>query len=206
MNMNLEFKILNISRKPQQSGFSLLETLVAISILTLAITGTLSVVATNVTTASNAKDRITASYLAQDALEYVRNMRDTGAIQRGKGEQGACGNQHPPDWCSDWLGELADCLGDDIGDACAIDTTKDFDNAVLSDGSQMLFFDNDVDAGFYTYESSGNIETPFSREVLVNEIESDQEAVITVRMRWQPQLIPHEIIISEHIFNWQAEL
>lgn len=58
-------------------GFTLIEALVAISILTIAVTGPLSLAAKGLSYSSYAKDEITAFYLANEAIDVIRNIRDT---------------------------------------------------------------------------------------------------------------------------------
>ncbi len=58
-------------------GFTLVETLVSISIFTVSILVIISVLATGITNTNNAKKKITAAYLAQEGIEYMRNLRDT---------------------------------------------------------------------------------------------------------------------------------
>jgi prepilin-type N-terminal cleavage/methylation domain-containing protein len=58
-------------------GFTLVEVLVAISIFTLSILGLLSVLTSGVAETSTIKQKIIASYLAQEGIEYIRSMRDT---------------------------------------------------------------------------------------------------------------------------------
>ena len=63
-----------------KKAFTLVETLVAISIFTMAILGLMSILSKGVTDTSYAKQKMTASYLAQDGIEYVRNLRDTDVL------------------------------------------------------------------------------------------------------------------------------
>ncbi|MBI3632675.1 MAG: hypothetical protein HY226_00105 [Candidatus Vogelbacteria bacterium] len=58
-------------------GFSLLETLVAISILMMTIVGPLELASKGIVFADYVKDEITGFYLAQEAIEAIRNIRDT---------------------------------------------------------------------------------------------------------------------------------
>ena len=77
---NEELKIKNSSegcRLSPKSGFSLLETIVAISILMITIVGPLSLASKGIVFADYVKDEITGFYLAQEALEAIRNIRDT---------------------------------------------------------------------------------------------------------------------------------
>ncbi len=57
-------------------GFTLVETLVAISIFTVSLLGIMSVLASGIANTNYAKRKMTATYLAQEGIEYVRNMRD----------------------------------------------------------------------------------------------------------------------------------
>jgi Tfp pilus assembly protein PilV len=53
---------------------------VAISIFTVSLIGLMSVLASGITDTSYAKQKIQATYLAQEGIEYVRNMRDTSVL------------------------------------------------------------------------------------------------------------------------------
>lgn len=57
-------------------GFTLIETLVAIAILTVAIASPMALTSQSLATVSYARDQITAFYLAQEAIEAVRALRD----------------------------------------------------------------------------------------------------------------------------------
>ena len=57
-------------------GFTLVETMVAITILTLAVSGAFMAASSAINAANIASDQLTASYLAQEGIEYVRVMRD----------------------------------------------------------------------------------------------------------------------------------
>ncbi len=70
-------------------GFTLIETLVAVMILATAIAGPLTLASRALNTSLIAKDQITAYYLAQDAIEYVRYARDTNRLQGGDWLSGA---------------------------------------------------------------------------------------------------------------------
>lgn len=61
---------------PKGGGFTLIETLVAISIFSISILAMMAVLADGISDTNYAKTKITASYLAQEGIEYIRNMRD----------------------------------------------------------------------------------------------------------------------------------
>lgn len=57
-------------------GFTLLETLVAIMLFVVALSALLALVKDSVTSATYNKNELVATYLAQEGIDYVRNMRD----------------------------------------------------------------------------------------------------------------------------------
>ena len=61
-------------------GFTLVETLVAISIFSVSILGIMSVLASGISHANYAKQKMIALYLAQEGIEYVRNIRDSKVL------------------------------------------------------------------------------------------------------------------------------
>lgn len=62
-------------------GFTLMETLVAISLLTTAIVAPMSLAARSLAAAYYARDQVTAFYLAQEGIEAVRAFRDAQILQ-----------------------------------------------------------------------------------------------------------------------------
>jgi Tfp pilus assembly protein PilV len=73
--------------KHKNKGFTLVETLVAVSIFSMSILGLLSILASGISNTNYAKKKIMAGYLAQEGIEYVRNMRDTSVLYNVSGSQ-----------------------------------------------------------------------------------------------------------------------
>jgi type II secretory pathway pseudopilin PulG len=63
-------------QKSSQSGFTLVETLIGITILLVSVITPLSVASYAITYSNNARDEVVATNLAQEAIEFVRNERD----------------------------------------------------------------------------------------------------------------------------------
>ena len=209
---NLEFRILNRIKNSLKSrasslarfklsysrfhpkAFTLVETLVAISILSLAITGPMSIAQKGISSAIYARDQVTAFYLAQEAVESVRNVRDTNRLTVG----------------TPWLSQFSGCI--DLGGGgtkCLIDGTKTDLSAVgaidtcPSGVCPVMTFDT-VNK-FYGYGSGANwITTPFTREIVIEETVGGQEAVITVTIKWNTRLFSAErsFTVKEIIFNF----
>ena len=64
-------------RKNKQSGFTLVEALLAVSIFTISMVVLMSVLADGISDTNYAKKKTTAAFLAQEGVEVVRNLRDT---------------------------------------------------------------------------------------------------------------------------------
>ncbi|MGI9118186.1 MAG: type IV pilus modification PilV family protein [Minisyncoccia bacterium] len=67
--------------KKSTKGFTLIEVLVAVLLLSITVAALLTLVADSVTAASYGKNDIVATYMGQEALDYFRNVRDTNLHQ-----------------------------------------------------------------------------------------------------------------------------
>ena len=74
------FKILH----KQKSGFTLLEVLIAIFILTLGLVTVLGLMSYNIKQGSGTMNEVIAGNLAREGIEVVRNIRDTN-LKKGDG-------------------------------------------------------------------------------------------------------------------------
>lgn len=91
--------------KKHNKGFTLIETLVALFILSLVFASVISLMSSTVFSARYAKNEIKAMYLAQEGIDYVRNLRDSIAFRQN-------------DWASFSTDVNTDCGGPD---GCIID-------------------------------------------------------------------------------------
>ena len=173
-------------------GFTLIETLVAVLLLTSAIAGPLSIAAQGFQAALVARDQVTAFYLAQDAVEFVQFARATNRLNG-----------------YDWLAggasgvSLAPCVSADGSALCYFDSLQ---TSVSSCGGACpaLLFDSSTKTFNYT---SGTV-TPqkFIRTVKIENPASGSagELALTVTVAWQDQgLITRTVEVREHLLNWQ---
>mgnify|MGYP001570109023 CR=1 FL=1 len=176
--------------KNKRNGFTLVETLVAISILLMAVVAPLVLISGNIAIISAAKDKITATYLAEDAIDFVKYKIDTNF------------NSSNPNW----LTGLDNCTG---GNLCQIDSYNDTIDPYT--GSVLKFDSNATSPtrGIYGYTSSWQ-DTKFTRTVTVTSVANDpypamapQEVIITATVSWQDHGVNKPpITISEHAFSW----
>lgn len=172
--------------KKKNRGFTLIETIVAIAVLALGITGPL-VLAYNSLNATNlARDQVIATFLAQDAMEYILAKRD---VNREGGN---------------WLDGFMDDICDD-GNGCAIDTTIGFNNGAIKDNNASNAIRYDATKG-YNY-SSGS-ETKFTRRINMEVVESldggaDSEIRVDVTVEWGG-VFGREFTLTTHLFNFKS--
>ncbi len=69
--------MIKINYIQKNRGFTIIETLVAITILMISIAGPLTIANKSLMAAIYAKDQVTASFLAQDLMEDIKNQRDS---------------------------------------------------------------------------------------------------------------------------------
>lgn len=191
--------------KESQRGFTLMETLLAILILSAAIAGPLSIAAKGLQLALIAKDQVTATFLAQDAMEYVRFVRDTNRLAGGSHWlAGFDGNDNGHTLNSS--GGQSSCVG---GNACIVDSLKDqvtyCGTSVSACASNYLYFSPSTNT--YTYTSVNNTQTIFSRTLQVVTPSAGgnaDEAEVTVTVQWKDiGGITRSVVVRENILNWQ---
>ncbi len=69
------------ARRSSLTGFTLIETLVAISLLSVAIVAPMALTTKSLSAAYYARDQITAFHLGQEAIEALRSIRDGQILQ-----------------------------------------------------------------------------------------------------------------------------
>jgi prepilin-type N-terminal cleavage/methylation domain-containing protein len=178
----------------KQRAFTLVEAMVAISILSLAVTGPLVIAQKGLGSAIYAKDQITAFYLAQEAVEYIRNVRDSNRIAG-----------------TPWLGQFAVCKEDGTSPArkCKIDSQyADFSTSgaiELCPNGVCPPLSFDTTNNIYGYGSTQTWRpTPFTRTISIDDRASPKEAVISVTIAWNTKLfLPQKTFtIKEYIFDF----
>ena len=184
-------------KKISSKGFTLLETLVAIAIVMLAIGSAFGLVPEGLIGARFAKNQTTATYLVQEAMEEVHNLRDNTMFF----------SANPSDPLN-WLSALSAC----IDKLCTIDAVSGSVQACSTKCPPM-----DVrldDSGSIIYSSHTNIANPsnapsiFTREITIKKINNatigrdDTEAQLTARVRWDEGSVTKTTEMKETLFDW----
>ena len=69
-----------------QKGFSLLEVIIAISILGTGIAGAIALTTQTIQTGTFVQKQLTAAYLAQEGVEVIHNLRHNNWVKEAEGE------------------------------------------------------------------------------------------------------------------------
>ena len=191
----------NIFKK--EKGFTLVETLVAIAILMLAILGPLDIASSGLRDSLFAKDQVTAYYLAQEGIEYVRYIRDYNYItygSTGNWLNGLDGGNGSPN-CITSTG----CIVDPVSfvNSSSDNNPTDFIHALPSQTyNSNLYLDTQFDAslvGNYDHVVTGNA-SKFTRTIALTRINSN-EIQASSTITWKSGIRSKTFTITENIFN-----
>ncbi len=182
-------------------GFSLIETMIAVSILMIAIAGPLSLVQAGLFSSNHQRNQVTAIYLAQEALEYINNLRGTNYYKQFDPNDNS--NILSVSWLeainsNRVVGNLTDSAFCG-GHGCYVDPKSNYIQHIDSN-LEALYQNSD---GFYGYRSESSTydkPSPYTRVVVVTPITSD-EVTVTVTVSWNDGALPRSYTVSEDIFN-----
>jgi prepilin-type N-terminal cleavage/methylation domain-containing protein len=190
----------------KNSGFTVIELVISIFILSIAIIGAYNAFTTMDILTSSATDRFIAAYLAQEGVEVVRNIRDTNWLNT-----------------YDWRCGIADVSGSalpcsvgsvDCTAGCEVNyKTFGTSSSPLypwSGTGRYLYLNSN---GFYVYESENATLTKFRRKVTITPIETVTGVYdilkVAVTTYWDEKAnILHSgttedsITVEEYLYNW----
>lgn len=159
-----------------KNGFTIFEVIMALFILTVAIGASVALITQTLVLVSVNESRAVASYLTQEGLEVVRNIRDSNwLLQR----------TNP---VVSWKEGLAP--GDyEVG-------YSDTSLAAYADRYLLL----DTANGFYSY-APGGLQTQFKRKISITDIDADTIEVTSL-VSWEERGRSHEVKAVERFYNW----
>lgn len=200
-----------LREKKINGGFTLVETLVALSIFSVSLLGIMSVLASSISDTRYAKQKIVAQYLAQEGIEYIRNMRDTyvlytTAIPPSSSSQtgwDAFNTNLSAHSCLMVYG----CYFGDLPDTAFINPLQPMIGISLAAcndptcSNAPLFYDSTTGRYGYTVTT---VNSGFTRKITVTQIGTSPsyETKITSTVYWTQGSGSHNITLSEDLFNW----
>ena len=181
-------------------GFTLLEVIVAIFILTVGILGCYSLIIQTISSTRYNSDKLVASYLAQEGIEIVRNIRDTNWLEQ------QVNSANPWNEGLDVDG-LCDCTCDDmLLDGCVVDyNTPIIEDPIPSPFDEAHEYLNIDSSGFYSY--SPGTQSKFKRKIVIyhddlNGLGEEYILKVCARVEWEEKGRTQTVIVKENLYNW----
>lgn len=186
------------------SGFTLLETIVALSIILAAVIGPVTLITRGILSFGFSKNKLIALNLAQEGLELVREVRENNII---------CDTLNGPaswDWFRDPSGGGPINNGDfemDVTQTITIDCAA----SSITTPRVPLFTNSklylDPVSGIYSYSGAPN--TVFTRKITVGKPPAegsipanDQRDIVSV-VSWTERNIDRNVTLRERMYNWR---
>jgi len=172
----------------KRSGFTMLEVMVAASVITIGIVGIVSLLQSTMSTTAMAFSKLTASYLAQEGLEIARNIRDANWL-RARTDANAKWDDNLPggDWRADY-------------------TT----NSLTDLYSPGVYLKLNI-SGWYNY--SAGTDTRFRRKITISNKQNLLEPpngpsgidyfTVTVVVEWQEKGKDYLVTAEERLYQWR---
>jgi prepilin-type N-terminal cleavage/methylation domain-containing protein len=172
-------------------AFTLVETLVAISILSLVTTATLTAVQSALKDASMTKDKIAAFYLAQEGMEFIKNIRDENTLQILNGSS------------IDWLAGMSGAAGDPcfFGKVCRIDSpAKTITYCGMTLNSCPNLNQNSISKVYSYTTGAGWTTSNFKREIQFQLVTPD-EVIVLMTVSWTNRGVTQSFQVTESFFK-----
>lgn len=190
--------------KNSQSGFSLVETLVAITILLIIIVGPMTITSQSARSTSFSSEQVVAFFLAQEGLELMQKERDEFFNLHFRNE-----TANPTPW-SDFKNSsiYATCLNG-CGPYLEAGPGELVRAIACTDGPCRLYFNdsNSNTRSRYTPVTQPSYEdTPYRREVRLQQVTAEQIRVLsTVYWRTGNLSDEQQVTVESYLFNTYGE-
>ena len=193
-------------RTQSQSGFTLVEVLVAITILLLVVVGPINIITQANNSSTFATEQTQAFFLAQEGVELVQKMRDELLLEYFADEFAGGSSTIEP--FNEISNSYPACF-DGSGCGVTINSGEDGGVAVIdcSSGACRLYtnFGSSARSKFIHNGTSGN-ETPYTRVINLNLISNggNPEAIAvtsTVTWRTGSLIASQEVVLTSYLFD-----
>lgn len=163
----------------KKGGFTLIEIIAVLFVVSLGLIGVLSLIITNIQGQNINKNSIIAYQLAQEGVELMRKVRDNNW------------NNNDPDWRNHFVNE----------NYYYMDYKDDLPNLMTSMDLGRIYINSD---GFYDHDNTG-VATNFERRLKVTS-EDDHSIIIWSKVFWKDRNISHEYHVEAKLYNWKNPL
>ncbi len=181
----------SLGQRGRSSGFSLLEMVIVIFILSVGFVAVFSLLTKSIVVSTQVRHEIVAINLAAEAIEVVINIRN-----------------------SNWLASPApdpfdDFDGDGAPDSFPISNTNVIYNSTsVSDiPDDRLYLETISGNLYYTHDSSGE-STPFSRKLEINSLPDDDGVLyreVKSTVTWIQFGTTKQVVLVDHLYDWKPQ-
>ena len=175
-------------------GFTIIETLIAIAIISVGLGGVLGLVSYVISISRMSSTEIIAANLAQEGIEVIRNIRDSNwvgnkswkkGIEGSPGKRTARVSYNSTDSSVQYINPM-------VGNPVACKAPPDADQC------QLYLKD-----GFYSHDNTGE-ETNFRRLVRINKIGGQDRLRVRSIVAWQGRNGNwHQISVEDHLYDYE---
>ena len=186
--------------RKKSAGFTVLEVILAITVLTIAVSGSFILISQTIGSVSQIQSRLIASYLVQEGLETIRNIRDSNWLKSQAWDQGLEGGDclegdyqtgAPPDYPL-----LTSCY---LPYPCDLPCQYEHLLALGIDGN-----------GFYSYNYTPENKTIFKRKITISDRvdlddpldEEFDKFKVSVEVFWREKGQIRSLPAQEYLYNW----
>ncbi len=161
--------------KKNNSGVTLIETIIALGILTVGIVSALSLMISSITFSQSSEQMIVVVNLAREGTESVRSIKDLN------GFNSLNNGNYIVDVDGDLILESANFNGEEIIENCA--------------NCNLYLYNNR-----YLHNSNGE-QTVFKRLITISSLQSYEKKIIS-QVYWMERGREHTFKLESHITNW----
>jgi prepilin-type N-terminal cleavage/methylation domain-containing protein len=191
-------------------GFTLVEAIIAIFILSISVTSMLGLTASSFSSARYANNEITANYLLQEAIDSVRNSRDTIAFQEKNNGGGwaAFLNRYGYPSNTKCFSTNGCVISIDRYSPDSQDTSEEIKTCNQSNPSfgeircPSLVYDEDGSSGSFYNQSSDTTLSNFKRQVRMTVGDSDKVTVVAT-VEWKNGNSVKSRSLETVLLNWK---
>lgn len=179
-------------KRRADTGMTLVETLVAVSILAVAIVGPMTLTMQSLAAAYYARDQVIMSNLAQEAIEAVRAVRDSNVLTLALDSGAICPGEGVPMHLLCGIPVGSDFTIDARVDPPAIDECTGLCSKIMTDNN------------LYGHDPGWTIETPFRRTVRAEYVSAGTDEIritVTVTREDGIHAVP-PVVLYENLYRW----
>ena len=192
LSLRIKLKEKEFSFLKNNKGFTLVETLIAITLVTVGLLGAVTLIIYAISVTSLVRGKLIASQLAQEGVEVVRNIRDNN-------------------WLAGKIGDDNWYYGLNIGKCVPIlsdeNPAGNWELTSFSDSKSIVYFNEDD--LFYGQSGNGPFASgnwgvaPFNLKRWLDITYVNNRLEVVSHIDWSEKGKTHSFEIKDYLYNWQ---